>query len=44
MGLLAQRHHLGEMLMIDMRIDAEQPLQYGFSGGKKVLWKWYTNF
>jgi len=39
MGLLAQRHHFCEVLVVDVRIHAEQSLQYGLSGGVKVLWK-----
>lgn len=39
MGLLAKRHHLCEVLVVDVRIHAEQTLQYGLGGGVKVLWK-----
>lgn len=44
MGLFAQSHDLGKMLMINVCIDAEEALQNGFRYGLKVFGKRHANF
>lgn len=37
MRLLAQLHHLGEVLVVDVRVHAEQPLEDGLGHAQEVL-------
>lgn len=37
--LLAQLHHLGEVLVVDVCVHAEQPLQDRLRHRQEVLWK-----
>lgn len=41
MCLLLKADYLLEMLMIDVSVHSEQPLQDGFGDCKEIFWKWY---
>lgn len=40
--LLGQLYHLLEVLMINVCVYSEQPLQDRFGNGEEILWKWYA--
>lgn len=43
MRLLAQVHHLGKVLVVDVRVHPEQPLQDRLGVAEKVLWEGHAD-
>lgn len=39
MCLLAELHNFAEVLMVDMRVHSEQPLQYCLGDGQEIFWE-----
>lgn len=37
MRFLAELHDFAEVLMIDVRVDTKEPLQYGLGDGEEIL-------